>query len=564
MFSTITHKLTRFIFGLLMLNWFALGLLASRHPESQTIMLGIGMFQLITAIISVIALRKSIAQPIAGISATFEHIRHHNGDISAKMPMNYSGEIGSLADNYNAFSDNLCTTVDKIRRRTVQVALGSANLYKIIADAQNGAEIQEQKAAVVFQSSREATCAIDEIASHSTSISDKNTANLTTAKVSTKELKDAAQQIETINGLLTEFGDTVRELSQNSDNIRAIVTLVQEFSDQTNLLALNAAIEAARAGENGRGFAVVADEVRNLSLKVNEATGQISKNISAMSDLVSKTQASNEEILKRAGKTQQVIDDSASQFEQMMTDFERNNEQLLSISSAIEQLSATNKDSHQHVQEITDLSKKISADMATSQQFSEQLEQATEQTQELLSHFTIGFGGFESIIQTGRGWLQQVSETINNLNGKGTDIFDTNYQSVANTKPQKYTVSYMKPFETTLQPLCDGFLKERSEFLYAVVIDKNGYMPMHHSHVSKPMTGNYENDLVHSRHQKIYNNTRSEVRRAANTEPFLLQTYRRDTGEVINELSLPIYVGGRHWGAFLMGFKPEELLRKSA
>ncbi len=76
------------------------------------------------------------------------------------------------------------------------------------------------------------------------------------------------------------------------------------------------------------------------------------------------------------------------------------------------------------------------------------------------------------------------------------------------------------------------------------------------------MTGDFETDNLHSRHQKIYNANRAEVRRAENIEPFLLQTYMRDTGEVLNDLSLPLYVNGKHWGGFILGFKPEQLLGK--
>jgi len=42
--------------------------------------------------------------------------------------------------------------------------------------------------------------------------------------------------------------------------------------------------------------------------------------------------------------------------------------------------------------------------------------------------------------------------------------------------------------------------------------------------------------------------------------PFLLQSYVRNTGEVMTDLSLPIYINGAHFGAFITGIKPEALL----
>jgi PAS domain-containing protein len=67
----------------------------------------------------------------------------------------------------------------------------------------------------------------------------------------------------------------IAELTEQSENIIKILTLINEISEQTNLLALNAAIEAARAGDVGRGFAVVADEVRRLASKTMEFTESI-------------------------------------------------------------------------------------------------------------------------------------------------------------------------------------------------------------------------------------------------------------------------------------------------
>ena len=44
----------------------------------------------------------------------------------------------------------------------------------------------------------------------------------------------------------------------------------------------------------------------------------------------------------------------------------------------------------------------------------------------------------------------------------------------------------------------------------------------------------------------------------AHEKPLLLQTYKRDTGEVMHDLSVPIYINGKHWGGFRVGYQPEK------
>ncbi|MDD2761283.1 MAG: methyl-accepting chemotaxis protein, partial [Methylomonas sp.] len=90
------------------------------------------------------------------------------------------------------------------------------------------------------------------------------------------------QRTQGIRSSIESSSQTIRRLSDSTEQIGKIVQVINEIADQTNLLALNAAIEAARAGEAGRGFSVVADEVRKLAERTGSATCEISQMISTV------------------------------------------------------------------------------------------------------------------------------------------------------------------------------------------------------------------------------------------------------------------------------------------
>jgi len=517
---------------------------------------------LLAGIFTIFFMRHLFLRPIREITSVLRAIKEKDGDISATLPEYTHDEISEMAAAYNDFSASLKRMIAESQRRSVSVALCATRLQKVVIQAHASAERQEGQAQLVFQSSQESTQAIDEIAQSTLTISEQNNSNMQEVHGSSEELKRVQEQIKAVCDLATGFQQTVQKLSENSGNITNILSMVKDFSDQTNLLALNASIEAARAGEAGRGFAVVADEVRNLSQKVSAATQQIDRNIGEMSELVESTRSSAHNILEYVESTDQFIVSTNEQFARMVRDFEEVNAQLTGISAAIDELSHTNRESHSHVHEITELSAGIRDEMAQSRTYSEELEISTEETQELLSRFIIGYGGFERMIQTGKHWAQETVDAMQRLQAEGVNLFDHNYRCTnKGQKPEKFDCSYTNRFEQALQPLFDRFIAERPEFIYAIAVDKNGYAPAHHAKVSKPLSGNFEVDNLQSRNRRIFNGNRAEKRRASHTSPFLLQTFVRDTGEVLNDLSMPIYLNGQHWGALIMGFNPEQLLR---
>jgi methyl-accepting chemotaxis protein len=95
---------------------------------------------------------------------------------------------------------------------------------------------------------------------------------------------------------------------------------------------------------------------------------------------------------------------------------------------------------------------------------------------------------------------------------------------------------------------------------FAFFMDENGYAPSHNSVFSKPPTGDPKIDLLSSRDKRIFDDETSQ-RLSKNTEhDVLVQSYVRDTGELLTDVSLPVYVRGRHWGAVRIAFDPQSVL----
>jgi methyl-accepting chemotaxis protein len=163
--------------------------------------------------------------------------------------------------------------------------------------------------------------------------------------------------------------------------------------------------------------------------------------------------------------------------------------------------------------------------------------------------------------QTGARTMEQLLQE-GLVNGQLTEaeLFDTNYVPIPNTEPQKYHTRFDSYTDRVVLKIEDEFLKD-PQVVFAVLVDQNGYLPTHNSKYTQPLTGDREKDKVGNRTKRLFND---EVGGSAarSTSEFLKQVYKRDTGERMWDISAPVFVNGKHWGGFRIGFSMETTYAK--
>ncbi|GAB3448571.1 methyl-accepting chemotaxis protein [Massilia solisilvae] len=346
-------------------------------------------------------------------------------------------------------------------------------------------------------------------------------------------------------------------LQEHSRSIAGFTHTITEISLRTNLLALNAAIEAARAGEHGRGFAVVAGEVRQLAMRTREATGQIGAMTTSMieqAESATRGMATLTTAVNQASGNVDTVHRLLGEIERSASESEK---EIGRIAQAARAQAATTGAILQSLIGIEEHMLGTDKDLPRVAASAMSLATKAETIVEALSE-----GGVATEHDHIRVAAQEAAESIGQLFSKAVktgaigidDLFDRRYQPIAGTDPQKYHTRFDRFTDKVLPPIQEGLLARLPEVSYAGAVDDKGYFPTHNKKFSQPLTGDYDVDIVNNRTKRIFDD-RTGARCGAHQKPFLLQTYKRDTGEVMHDLSVPIYVDGRHWGGFRVGYR---------
>lgn len=444
-----------------------------------------------------------------------------------------------------------------ISQATSKMATGAAEVSFYIDGLVKDIKHSGNESAEIVDASRHLTVTSGELNNNLQTITQTINQTASACQAADLRLQGGVADMTRLTMSVTNAAQQLQQLRTSADNIQRITEVINNLAGQTNLLALNAAIEAARAGEQGRGFAVVADEVRALAGKTAEATRDIA---SMLKDIHQQSQQASGLMTELQKSSEQV----KAELQQVAGGFNSVNQEIRDSSHALEQieqasggLEGTSSRISQSISRINNALNDIEHKTQTIGERALVVSVETETIYADLSQVSDELF-FSPVMREAQQAAAAISSLFEQALEDGrlsmTQLFSDQYTPIANTNPQKYHTPFDGFTDNFFPAIQEPILTRHANILYAGAVDRKGYFPTHNKKYSQPLTGKYEVDLVHNRGKRIFTD-RTGQRAGSNTQPMLLQTYKRDTGEILHDISVPIMVRGRHWGGFRIGFK---------
>ncbi|ELS33128.1 MULTISPECIES: methyl-accepting chemotaxis protein [Pseudanabaena] len=256
-----------------------------------------------------------------------------SGDLTVRAKIS-AGEIGIVADFFNAIVESLRDVVSQVKVATLQVNTSVNTNNESIRTLASDATLQAEQLDDALQSVEQMTDSIQQVASNAKEAADASNSAAATAETGSLAIEKSAESILQLRQTVAETAKKVKRLGEASQQISKVVVLIDQIALKTNMLAVNASIEAARAGEEGRGFAVVAEEVGALAAQSATATKEISRIVESIqqetSEVVESMEASTVQVVEGTNK----VEDARRSLNQIVEVARKVNELFQGISSA--------------------------------------------------------------------------------------------------------------------------------------------------------------------------------------------------------------------------------------
>src|SRR5450755_3933309 len=366
-----------------------------------------------------------------------------------------------------------------------------------------------------------------------------------------------AELIEAVGRIELRLGAVGTALAQ----VAKVSVAIETIARQTNLLALNATIEAARAGAAGRGFAVVASEVKNLAEATRAATHLIGDTVRDLDGQIGNLIGASGDASLRAKNAGEGAQQIQSIIVRVQDGFTSVGHEIDGVAKA-----ATSNLSHcdMVIDELGNLAKGVDLSSTELKYADDRVAKLLDVSEGLIE--LIAASGVETsdaplirvVIETAKQISAAFESAIERGDIRLDQLMDENYREIPGSDPKQYLTDYVAFTDRILPPMQDPVQKIDPRIAFCVAWAKGGYLPTHNPNYRLPQGPDPVWNNANCRNRRLFND-RAVRKVATNTKPFLLQTYRRDMGGgnfvLMKDLSSPIHIRGRHWGAFRMGFR---------
>ncbi|MEL7406896.1 MAG: methyl-accepting chemotaxis protein [Cyanobacteria bacterium J06558_2] len=342
----------------------------------------------------------NLAQTVAREKAAREELQKQALDILKTVRPAFSGdltvrakvtetEIGTVAGAYNTTLDSLKDIVEQVQNAALQVTetTGSSSV------AIKGLSQQSEKQLLELQE------ALDRVQSmiNASTVTTENAQKVEvaieqanqTVQAGDQAMNNTVDSIASIRNTVADAGKRVKRLSDSSQKISKVVSLISSFATQTNLLALNAALEATRAGEYGKGFAVVADEVRNLSLQSTEATTEIEKLVREIQEETQEVAAAMDAGVSQVAEGTNLVNETRDSLNEIVAATAEIKDLVQGITSAANAQTQEAASVTQVMGQVAEIANETSQDSGKISISFEQLEQLAQNLQASVSQFKV-------------------------------------------------------------------------------------------------------------------------------------------------------------------------------
>jgi methyl-accepting chemotaxis protein len=293
---------------------------------------------LVVAIALAYLFARSVSEPMRVLSDAFR--RMAGGELTAAVAIRRKDELGQLAEAYREMQTAVSALICQVVEAAAAVGSGAEQIAVTSQEVAAGTARQSATAAEVAAAVEEVSSSVLEVSQNAREVAGSAAQMSAVARQGEGALAESLARMGGLTQIVEGLAEMVAGLGKKSEEIGAVIRVIDDVAEQTNLLALNAAIEAARAGEHGRGFAVVADEVRKFAEKTSRATQEVARTIEVTVSETGQAVAATEAGKGQATEAKNVFNRTGESLQDILEYVARVSEMVGQIALAAEQQSA--------------------------------------------------------------------------------------------------------------------------------------------------------------------------------------------------------------------------------